>query len=56
MDEIIQQEEKVVDEIIVDMGHSTLIVCGSPSPDACSSFVKIVSEMKAKQRSEQKRA
>lgn len=50
MSEEIQQELNVVEDIVVDMGHSTLIVSGSPSPEACERFIKILSEMKAAKR------
>lgn len=50
MSEDSQQEGLVVEDIVVDMGHSTLIVSGSPSPEACERFIKILSEMKAEQR------
>ncbi len=51
MSEDSQQEGLMVEDIVVDMGHSTLIVSGSPSPEACERFIKILSEMKAEQRS-----
>ncbi|MEK5060867.1 hypothetical protein [Paenibacillus sp. PDC88] len=50
MSEEVQQEQSVVKDVVVDMGHSTLIVSGSPSPEACERFIKILSEMKAAKR------
>lgn len=45
-----------IDEInnvtIIEFHHSILVVNGSPSPEACERFIKILTMMKAKQRSD----
>lgn len=38
------------DVMTMECEHSILIVEGSPSPEACERFVKILSLMKAEQR------
>lgn len=42
--------DKESDVTTIEFEHSILTVNGSPSPEACERFIKILSEMKAEQR------
>lgn len=43
-------EDQQLNQEIIETDKYTLVLNGSPSPDACKTFLRLVQEMKVKQK------